>query len=117
MSNKKMKVSVVEESIYGLYIWLTAEGAVVTDDEGNYLNIEAMKGDERKIKLLEEAAKSMGVPEGGKATFMSGYRRVSDEEYEYQMQRLEWGLIPDELDIAAFKEEEQQLKVKRERGE
>ena len=117
MSNRKMKVSVVEESIYGLYVWLTAEGAIVADDEGNYLNIEATKGDERKIQILKETAKNMGVPDGGKATFMSGYRRISDEEYEYQRQRLEWGLIPDELDIAAFKEEAEQLEVKRNRGE
>jgi hypothetical protein len=46
---------------------------------------------------------------------MSGYRRVTDEEYEYQRQRLEWGLIPDELDIAAFEEEMKQNKIKEQR--
>ena len=63
-----------------------------------------MKGDERKIEILRNAAKDCDV-EDGKPMFLSGYRRVSDEEYEYQRQRLELGLIPDELDIAAFKEE------------
>lgn len=101
---KKMKVKVVEESMLGLYVWTTPEGAIVADEDGNYLNIQSVKGDERKIELLKEAARECGV-EGGKAMFLSGYRRVTDEEYEYQRQRLELGLIPDELDIAAFKEE------------
>jgi hypothetical protein len=47
---------------------------------------------------------------------MSGYRHVTNEEYEYQMQRMQLGLIPDELDIAAFQEEHKQLETKRARG-
>jgi hypothetical protein len=111
----KMKVTVVEESPYGLYVWLTKDGSIVTDDDGNYLNIEAMKGDERKIEILKNAARDLGVEEG-KSQFLSGYRRVTEEEYEYQRQRLEWGLIPDELDIAAFKEEAVNIKKMKERG-
>jgi hypothetical protein len=30
---------------------------------------------------------------------------VTDEEYEYQKQRMEWGLIPDELDYGAARDE------------
>lgn len=115
MSNKKMKVSVVEESIRGLYLWQTPEGAVVADEDGNYLSIPAMKGDEQRIEMLRKAAMECGV-EGGKPLWMSGYRQVTDEEYAYQKQRMEWGLIPDELDIAAFQEEAKQLEVKRARG-
>ena len=112
----KMKVSVVEESPFGLYVWLTEDGAIVADDSGNYLNIEAMKGDERKIELLKNAAKEYGV-EGGKPTFLSGYRRITDEEYTYQKQRMDWGLIPDELDIAAFKEEAIHIEKAKQRGQ
>ena len=101
---RKMKVKVIEESPFGLYVWMTPAGQIIADEDGNYLNVEAMKGDERKIEILRNAAKDCGV-EDGKPMFLSGYRRVSDEEYEYQRQRLELGLIPDELDIAAFKEE------------
>lgn len=101
---RKMRVKVIEESVLGLYVWMTEDGAIVADEDGNYLNIEAMKGDERKIEILRNTAKDFGV-DGGKPMFLSGHRRVTDEEYEYQRQRLELGLIPDELDIAAFKEE------------
>lgn len=116
-SNKKpkMKVTVIEESPFGLYVWLTADGAIVTDEEGNYLNIESMKGDERKLEILRNAAKEFGI-EGGKPQFLSGYRRVTDEEYEYQRQRMEWGLIPDELDLAAFKEEAANIQKAKESG-
>ena len=111
----KMKVSVVEESPYGLYVWLTEAGAIVSDEDGNYLNIEAMKGDERKIEILRNAAKDLGI-ESGKPQFLSGYRRITDEEYEYQRQRLEWGLIPDELDLPAFKEEAANMAKQKQRG-
>lgn len=112
---KKMKVKVIEESPFGLYVWMTQEGAIVADEDGNYLNIQAMKNDQAKIDILANAAKDCGV-EGGKPMFLSGYRRVTEEEYEYQRQRLELGLIPDELDIAAFKEEHAQMQKKAKYG-
>lgn len=116
MKNKKMKVSIVEESPFGLYVWFTEDGKIVADEDGNYLNIPAMKGDEKKIEILRLAAKDFGI-EGGKAQFFSGYRRITDEEYEYQKQRLEWGLIPDELDLPAFQEEANNMEKRKQRGE
>ena len=47
---------------------------------------------------------------------MSGYRRVTDEEYAYQKQRMEWGLIPDELDLPAFKEEAANIEKMKKKG-
>jgi hypothetical protein len=46
----------------------------------------------------------MGV-EGGKPMWMGAHRQVTSDEYEEQKQRLEWGLIPDELDVPAIKED------------
>ena len=109
-------MSVVEESIFGVYVWLTGEGKIIADEDGNYLSIQAMKDDQSRIELLRLAARDCGVTDG-KPVFMSGMRKITDEEYEYQKQRLEWGLIPDELDIAAFKEEQQQLEKKKARGQ
>ena len=62
-----------------------------------------------------EKFKDLGI-EGGRPVFLSGHRRVTDEEYEYQRQRLEWGLIPDELDLPAFKEEYKNKKVRDAQG-
>lgn len=112
----KMKISIVEESMMGLYVWLTEDGQIVGDDDGNYLNIQSMKGDERNIEILRNTAKDFGV-EGGKPQFLSGYRRVTDEEYEWQKKRMDLGLIPDELDLPAFREEQKNLEVRKRRGE
>lgn len=109
-------MQVVEESPFGIYVWFTADNKIVADEDGNYLSIQAMKGDEKKIELIRLAAKDCGI-EDGRAVFMSGYRQVTDEEYAYQKQRMEWGLIPDELDLPAFKEEQAQLAAKKARGE
>lgn len=98
------KMKIVEETDYGLYLWEMPDGSLVCDEDKNYLNIPGKKGDLSKIEKIREVAKSYGL-EHGRAVFMSGHRRVTDEEYEYQKQRLEWGLIPDEKDYGAAKEE------------
>jgi hypothetical protein len=110
--SKNMKITPVEEVNYGLYIWHTADGKIVRDEEGNYLCIPATKGSVSKIKKLKEVAAHYGLGEG-RAVWFSGHRQVTDDEYEMQKQRLEWGLIPDEYDLPALKEDiEQKRKMK-----
>lgn len=103
-----MKVKLVDETDYGLFLWEMPDGSLVCDEDRNYLNIPGHKNDRNKIKLLEDAARDLGL-QGGRAIFMAGNRRVTDEEYEYQKQRMEWGLIPDELDYGAAREELMQI--------
>ena len=101
---KKTRVTEVEETDYGLYLWEMPNGALVADDQKNFLNIPSKKGDQSKIKQLTDAVRSFGIQEG-RLVFLAGNRRVTDEEYEYQKQRMEWGLIPDELDYGAARDE------------
>jgi len=101
----------VEEVNYGLYLWKMPDG-LVKDEDGNYMNIAAMKGDVRKINALKKFAAHYGL-EGGEPIWFSGHRQVTDGEYETQNQRLEWGLIPDELDMPAIVED---LEQKRKMG-
>ena len=57
MKNKsKQKVTLVEESDYGLYLWETDDGKLICDEDSNYLNIPAKKGDRERVRLLELAA-------------------------------------------------------------
>jgi hypothetical protein len=102
MKNSRMQV--VEEVTYGLYLWQMPDGGLVCDEDKNYLNVAAIKGDIRKINALKAAAKTLGLEEG-KPIWFSGHRQITDDEYEEQKQRLEWGLIPDELDVPAIKED------------
>lgn len=92
-----MKINTVEETDIGLYVWEMPDGRWVGDDEGNFMNIKAKKGDIRRISQLADAARAHGINEG-RAVFLSGKRRVTDEQYEEQRQRLMFGLTPDPED-------------------
>lgn len=109
---KKVQKKVIDEYNWGLYIWKTSENKIVTDQHGNVLNIPSMKGNQLQIEKLRKAAESLGI-EGGEPVFMSGRRRVTEDEYEYQRQRMEFGLVPDELDYFAIKED---LESKKQHG-
>lgn len=104
MKSRVKRMTPIEEVNYGLYVWQMPDGGFVCDEDGNYMNIAAIKGDIRKINALKQFAKDWGV-EDGQPVWMSGHRQVTDDEYEEQKQRLEWGLVPDELDVPAIKED------------
>lgn len=100
----KTKTSVVEETNKGIYVWEMPNGAWVADDEGNWMNIPSVKGDLRKINMLKEAARSYGIEEG-RAVFLSGHYRVSEDEYQEQRARLALGIVPDKNDIFSIRED------------
>jgi hypothetical protein len=99
----KTKVSIVEEpfSDYGIYVWQLASGKFFTDDFGNALSIDSMKGDESRIALLRNEASYNGQPHG-QAVFFPNVRKVSDEEYSEQVDRMAEGYIPSETDLGAL---------------
>ena len=99
----KTKVSIVEEpfSDYGIYVWQLRSGKMFTDDEGNALSIDSMKGDESRIALLRNEAAWLGQPDG-QAVFFANVRKVSDEEYSEQIDRMSQGYIPSETDLGAL---------------
>lgn len=104
MSLKTVNKEVIEEVPYGLYVWVCPDEWVVQDDDGNVMNVFAMKGDLKAIDALRQAAAYYGFPEG-RAVFWSGRRRIDDEELEHQVQRQRWGLEPDPLNYAALVDE------------
>ena len=99
----KTRVSVVEEpfSDYGIYVWQLRSGKMFTDGEGNALSIDSMKGDESRIALLRNEAAWLGQPDG-QAVFFANVRKVSDEEYSEQIDRMAQGYIPSETDLGAL---------------
>lgn len=101
----EQKYQVIEEAKYGVYVWEMPNGQWIGDDQGNFLCVAAMKGSEPKLKMLREAVQHYGITDG-KPVFLSGHRKVTDDEFETQKQRAAWGLIPDEYDIPALVSEE-----------
>ena len=99
----KTKVSIVEEpfSDYGIYVWQLRSGKMFTDNDGNALSIDSMKGDESRIALLRNEAAWLGQPDG-QAVFFANVRKVSDEEYSEQIDRMAQGYIPSETDLGAL---------------
>ena len=104
-----MKITPVEEVNYGTYLWQMPDGKLVSDEEGSFMCIYAIKGDVKKITELRNFAKSYGIEEGEPVWF-SGHRPVSAEEYDNQKQRMDWGLVADEWVIPALKEDLEQKK-------
>jgi hypothetical protein len=103
MNIKKVNQSVVEETILGLYVW-EIDGKWVGDDDGNYLSITSKKGNRERIEMLRKAVSYYGVNKG-EPKFLAGRRKIDDEEFQYQQQRLNWGLVPDPLDIGEYKDQ------------
>jgi hypothetical protein len=99
----KTRVRVIEEkfSDAGIYVWQLPSGKYFTDGEGNALSIESMINDVAKIKELTEAAAYYGQPEG-KPVFFSNVKKISDEEYSEQQDRMAQGFIPSENDLGAL---------------
>jgi hypothetical protein len=100
---KNLKTSVVEETTLGVFVWEMPDGRWVGDDNGNYLSIQGFKGDRTRVNVLTEVVKGYGIHTGS-AKFLSGQRKINDEEYQEQIQRLNWGLTPDPLDIGEYKD-------------
>jgi hypothetical protein len=99
----KTRVRVIEEkfSDAGIYVWQLPSGKYFTDGEGSALSIESMINDVAKIKELTEAAAHYGQPEG-KPVFFSNVRKISDEEYSEQQDRMANGFIPSSNDLGAL---------------
>jgi hypothetical protein len=102
MPNPRLTV-IEKQGQYGIYVWQTPEGKIVTDGNGNTMNIPARVGDIEAISKITKAAAYYGFPEG-KAVFRAGQRRVTEEEYSEQLDRMKEGHIPSETDLGAWYE-------------
>lgn len=112
MNLKTLGRKEVKETRRGVYLWRMPDNSFISDGEGRYLMIEAMEGDQERLRALLRAVKDFGVDEGAPC-FFRGNRIVDDEEYEYQKQRFEWGLVPDPLDVASIREDQQNANRRR----
>jgi hypothetical protein len=80
------------------------DGKFLGDDDGNTMNIPGKRIDPTAKDKLTLAARSYGFSDG-RAVFLQGRRRVTDEEFEEQVARQQMGLVPDPFDIGAINDE------------
>jgi hypothetical protein len=109
MNVKSVNQQIIEETTLGVYVWEMPDGRWIGDDDGNFLSVSSKKGNRQRIELLAQAVRSYGINEG-RPKFLSGNRKIDDEEFETQKQRLRWGLTPDPLDIGEYKDSIRRLK-------
>ena len=103
MEMNNIRRQVIEESPLGIYVWEMPDGRWIGDDNGNFLSITSKKGNRSRIDALAREVGSYGIHEG-RPKFLSGRRKIDDEEFEHQNERLKWGLTPDPLDIGVYKD-------------
>lgn len=102
MKTNQPRITVLEkQGDHGIYVWKTPEGKIVTDGNGNTMNIPARRGDIEAISKITKAAAYYGFPEG-EAVFRAGQRRITDEEHSEQIDRMKSGLIASETDLGAW---------------
>jgi hypothetical protein len=110
MDIKRTKARFKEnETTLGIYVWEMPDGRWIGDDDGNFLSVTSKRGNKEKMAMLAKAVRSYGIDEG-QPKFLEGRRKIDDEEYEYQQQRVKWGLTPDPLDIGVYKDEMAKLR-------
>lgn len=82
----------------GVYLWELPDGTLLHDGDSNYLSIDAWIGDLVAIKKIREAATAYGYPDG-KPKFWPGRSKVTQSEYEDQMEAFIAGdPIPGDID-------------------
>ena len=108
MEIKRVNQTVIEETTLGIYVWEMPDGRWIGDDDGNFLSVTSKKGNKSRIEALAQAVRSYGISEG-EPVFLSGRRKIDDEEFQYQQSRLNLGLVPDPLDIGNYKDEMKKL--------
>ena len=97
------KSQIIEETTLGIYVWEMPDGRWIGDDDGNFLSITSKKGNRSRMAALADAVRHYGISEG-QPKFLAGRRKIDDEEFEHQNQRLKWGLTPDPMDIGEYKD-------------
>jgi len=101
---KHGRIKQISETNLGIYVWKLNTGEFLADEDFNILSISAKRGDLIAMNKIASVAKNLGYGDG-QPVFAEGYRKITDEEFEEQIDRMTQGLIPDPLDIGNFNDE------------
>jgi len=91
-----------------LCLWERPDGAFIVNENGEFLCAESLRENDKKVEYdMRKAAENLGFI-GGKPFWREG-RKISQMEWEDQMERLMEGKIPDERDAAIAQMEDEYL--------
>lgn len=99
MLTPKSRMEEEEDRGFGIFVWQKTDGSFVKNSEGEYLCVGPVaKNNQEAVLNLAAAAATCGFPTG-KAVYMNGFRKITQSEWEDQMERLMDGKIPDAADL------------------
>jgi hypothetical protein len=81
------KLTEVMDDLFGVYVWEMPNGRLLANENLDVLSIESEYGDIRRMRALRDVVRSFGINEG-KPRFMSGSRKITQEQYDWQKERL-----------------------------
>lgn len=104
----KSRTRIVSETNQGIYVWQLPDGNFLAEGL-NVLSINSVRGDLQKMAEISRAAREYGYPDGT-PVFVEGNRKISDEEFEIQYERMMNGLVPDPLDVGNYQDSVRDLR-------
>lgn len=99
-----MGTRVIDEIPYGVYIAKTSDGKYITNQDGDLLNIVSKKGDPKRIAQLKQAARHIGFNDIT-WEWRAGARRVTEDEFQEQLERQAEGKVGDPYDLGVLIDE------------
>lgn len=82
---------------FGVCVWQLEHGVFLKNSDGDYFCAQGRVGDLRVEQRMRDAVKSnFGLP--GQPVWFPAFRKVTDSEWEDQMERLLDGKVPDVVD-------------------
>lgn len=87
------------DTTWGICMWRLPDGTYIQNDDGEYLCAgPTTVGNTKAERNMISAAKSMGVTSGN-IFWLPGFRKISQSEWDDQMERLMEGKIADAADL------------------
>lgn len=83
---------------FGICVWELEKGVYVQNKDGDYFCAQGKVGDLRVEKRMVEAVASLDIKKG-RPVWFPGFRKITQSEWEDQMERLLDGKVPDIVDV------------------
>lgn len=85
---REPKTKIVHPNLpYGVLVWRLPDGRFLKNANGEYLSMEARKGDLNAVAKMRDAATYYGYPDGN-TIFFPGRQKATQSEWEDAMEAL-----------------------------
>lgn len=87
------------DASFGVCVWQLPDGSYIKNEDGDYFCAQGKLGNPVIERKMRDAVRyDLGIT-SGKPVWFSGFRKVTQSEWEDQMERLIDGKVPDAVDL------------------